>query len=330
MGGGWVDIEDVLERVPIEDYIRQYVDLHEDGNELFGVCPLHTDTDPSFSVTPSAGKWYCFGCGKGGTLVSFVMRYHRIGYEQALERICAFSGVSGDCVDKRISAVRVIKAYQPRRNAAKQPTYRVLEPDHMSRFQTDWNKAKIWEDEGISRESMTKFMVRYSALDNRLVFPVRSPTGQIINVCGRTLDPQYKEKNLRKYTYLQSMGVLDTIYGLYENHDEIIRRKEIILFEGPKSVMKADSWGIGNTAAVLTNHVNPHQIRLLIKLGVRVVIAFDANVNPASDKEIKKLKRYVSVEAVRNQGGVLQEKDDPVDAGREVWEMLYERRLRLN
>lgn len=75
----------------------------------------------------------------------------------------------------------------------------------------------MWEEEGISHQSMDKFQVRYDPLSNRLVFPIRNPNGDIINICGRTLDPAYKEKKLRKYTYFQPMGTLDTIYGLWEN-----------------------------------------------------------------------------------------------------------------
>lgn len=325
-----MDIESVLEQIRIEEYIGQYVDLREDGGECFGECPFHVDTDPSFSVTPGTGLWYCFGCGKGGNLISFVMRYHHIDYDAAVGRLCQHAGISEKCVDKRLAAIRVIKAYQKRKTATKVATYKTLEPDHMMRFVTNWEKVKSWEDEGISRQSMERFSVRYDPFDNRIVFPIRSTAGQIINVCGRTLDPEYKEKGLRKYTYLQKMGVLDTIYGLYENKDEILRKKEIILFEGAKSVMKAYTWGIRNGAALLTSHINPQQSKILIQLGVRVVFALDVEVDPRKDKEFQKLARYLTLECVKDIDGLLEPKMAPVDAGKETWTTLYERRRRLN
>lgn len=325
-----MDVDGVLEKIKIEDYVGQYVDIRGDGDDLFGVCPFHPDINPSFSVTPDTGLWYCFGCHTGGNVITFAMKYHKLNYESALSHLCEYAGVSPNCVDKRLAVTRVIKSYSPRKRSIKEATYKILEPDYMARFEVDWEKAHIWEDEGISRESMSKFEVRYNPFDNRLVFPIRSIDGQIINVCGRTLDPEYKEKGLRKYTYLQKMGVLDTIYALYENYDEIVRKKEIILFEGAKSVMKADTWGIKNTAAVLTSCLNPQQAKLLIKLGVRVVFAFDSEVDPRNDKELPKLARYVSVDAVRNVDNLLQPKMAPVDAGKEVWDTLYEGRKRLN
>lgn len=325
-----MDIDGVLDQIKIEEYIGQYIDLKEDNGEWFGLCPFHPDVNPSFSVTPDNGTWFCFGCRKGGNLLSFVMKHHHINYESAITHLCEYAGISERCVDTRLAVTRVIKSYQKRNVHCKEATYKVLESDYMHRFEKDWEKAKVWEDEGISRGSMEKFQVRYNPFDNRLVFPLRSPEGFIINVCGRTLDPEYREKGLRKYTYLQKMGVLDTIYGLHENRNEILRKKEIILFEGAKSVMKADSWGIGNTAAVLTSCINQQQRNLLIKLGVRVVFALDVEIDPTKDKEFQKLKRYVSIDAVTNVDGRLTEKMAPVDAGFETWNILYERRKRLN
>ena len=325
-----MDVDAVLEKISIEDYVGQYVDLSHENDECFGQCPFHADSDPSFSVTPGNGLWYCFGCGKGGTLVSFAMRYHHISYDAAIAHLCQYAGISEKCVDTRLEAVRIMKSYQKRRNQSKVPTYKVLDPDHMLRFETNWDKAKIWEGEGIGRESMVKFDVKYDGFDNRLVFPIRSISGQIINVCGRTLDTEYKAKGLRKYTYLQKMGVLDTIYGLYENKDEILRKKEIILFEGSKSVMKADTWGQKNTAALLTSHINTHQAKILIQLGVRVVFALDVEVDPRKDKEFPKLSRYLTLETVRDFDGLLEPKMAPVDAGKSTWNALYEGRRRIN
>lgn len=74
-------------------------------------------------------------------------------------------------------------------------------------------------------------------------YPNKDIDGNIISVCGRTLDPDYKEKKIRKYTYFQSIGYLGTIYGLYDNMSAIREQGEVILFEGAKSVMMADGWG---------------------------------------------------------------------------------------
>ena len=93
--------------------------------------------------------------------------------------------------------------------------------------------------------------------------------------------------------------------------------------------MIADGWGIKNTGAILTSHLNPYQFKLLIRLGITVVFALDAEVDIRDDVNIKKLLPYVKVEWVRNKRGLLEDKDAPVDKGFEVFQTLYEERGRL-
>ena len=198
--------------------------------------------------------------------------------------------------------------------------------------QYEWRPEKFqsWLDEGVPLEQMKRFGYRYDALSNRIVHPIRLPDGQIFSICGRTLDPEFKEKKLRKYTYLVKLGALDTLFGLYENREAILRKKEVILFEGAKSVLKAAGYGFDNCCAVLTSHINPYQTKILLQLGVRIVIAFDEEVDPRQDGEIKKLKRFCGVDWVRNRDNLLGEKMAPVDNGAEVWNELYQRRERLS
>ena len=138
----------------------------------------------------------------------------------------------------------------------------------------------------------------------------------------------WKEKELRKYTYFSGWGEMNVIYGLVENLDEILKRREIIIFEGCKSVLIADTWGIRNCGALLTSHLNPQQLKLLVKLGVRVVFALDKEVRIRDDHNIDKLRRYVNVEYLWDKKDLLDDKDSPVDKGQEVFQELYGQRLK--
>ena len=335
-----MDTDDLLESIQIEDYIGQYVELSPDsssGEDLFGVCPLHDDSDPSFSVTPSAGVWYCFGCHKGGTVIQFAQQYHHLSFGKAVEHLKKYANISDDGLQntRHLNVTGVLKRYYPKKKKQKTRSYKVLPSNIMSRYDPPGDKLRGWRDEGMLDSVMEQYQVRYDPFSNRLVFPIRLPDGKIINICGRTLDPDFKTKldangkKVRKYTYFYDLGILDTLFGLYEHIDEIKRKKEIILFEGAKSVMLAEGWGVLNTAAVLTSKINPYQLRLLIQLGVRVVFALDAEVSVSDIQEVQKLKHFVTVEAVINRDGLLKPKDAPVDAGREVWENLYKRRCRI-
>lgn len=231
-----MDTDDLLESIQIEDYIGQYVDLAPDssnGEDLFGVCPLHDDSDPSFSVTPSAGVWYCFGCHKGGTVIQFAQQYHNLPFKKAIEHLKKYANISDDDVrnTRHLNVTGVLKRYCRKQKKQKVRSYKVLSNNIMGRYELAGNKLQEWRDEGILDTVMERYQVRYDPFSNRLVFPIRLPDGKIINVCGRTLDPDFKTKldsngrKIRKYTYFYDLGILDTLFGLYE-HIEEIRRKD--------------------------------------------------------------------------------------------------------
>jgi DNA primase len=330
-----MDADGILERIDLVEYIGQYVDLEEDNGEWMGLCPFHPDLNPSFSVTADENLFFCFGCGKGGNAISFVMHYHHVNYDDALKILCGHLGIDGSEMPPRLEATKTLRQFSRKPKRKKVATYKILDPNYMARYELNWDKLKVWEDEGISRETMQKFQVRYCPFDNRIVFPIRTVTGEIMSVSGRTLDPDYKTKlvngkKIRKYTYFQDLGEIDTLYGLSDNLTSIKEKREVIIFEGAKSVMKADSWGIYNSAAALTSHLSEPQVKILVKLGVRVVLALDAGVNVNKDKHLPMLKRFVPVETIVNYQNLLEEKMSPADAGIETWRTLYERRKRLN
>lgn len=199
----------------------------------------------------------------------------------------------------------------------------------MEKYEKRVDKLAVWEAEGITRTVLDKYEVRYDGVSDRLVYPIRNIAGDIINIHGRTLDPDFKAKRLRKYTYFYSLGVQSTIFGVAENIESIKRKGEIILFEGAKSVMQAEVWGFDNCGAILTSHLSPEQLKILITLGCRVVFALDKEVDIFADQNIRKLKRFVKVEYVKDTAGLINDKDSPVDKGCEIWEQLYKGRRKL-
>ena len=89
----------------------------------------------------------------------------------------------------------------------------------------------------------------------------------------------------------------------------------------------ADTWGVNNAGAILTSHLNPNQMKLLIGLGCRVVFALDKDVSIREDHNITRLKQFVNVEYIWDGSGLLDEKDSPVDKGPDVGNKIYEGRL---
>ena len=333
-----LEVKDILDAVDMAEYISQYTDLKEENGELWGLSPFQEERTPSFSVRPETGFFYDFSAGFGGNLLDFIMRYDHIELVPAINKLKAYAHITDKGTDgiisQRLAATRIAKKYRHTEKPSAKCIAKILPPNYMDQFEFKKEKLKSWFDEGIPWQVMRDYGVRYDALDNRIVYPIKDFDGNIFCVSGRTCDPDWKEKKIRKYTYTTPIGSLPTIYGYSDHRQFILDSKEIILFEGCKSVLKMVGWGKKNCGALLTSHLSPAQFEFLVKLasfhGVRVVFALDSDVDITKDENIMRLRSYARVEWVQNRDGLLKDKDSPVDQGEEVFLRLYRARRKLN
>ena len=86
-------IKDLLDRVDIVDVVSEYVPLKKSGSNYMGLCPFHNEKNPSFSVQPDKQMYYCFGCGAGGNVFTFLMEYENLTFVEALERLAEQAGM---------------------------------------------------------------------------------------------------------------------------------------------------------------------------------------------------------------------------------------------
>ena len=324
-----MELSDLIESVNIVEYISQFVELEEKGGEWWGLSCFKEENTPSFSVREDPPCFFDFSSGKSGNIIHFIRCYNHCSFQEAVEILKKYAGVNGDVQPtKRFAAVEVAKKYKGRKKQIKNSQVKTLPDDYMLRYEKNPEKLSVWEAEGISKASLERFQVAYDSFSDRLVYPIRNVTGEIVNVGARTLDSDWKQKKLRKYSYLFSWdGGMNTVFGIAENKEDILSKKEIIIFEGAKSVMIAHSWGIRNCGALLTSHLSQFQMKILAKLGVRVVFALDKEVVVRDDPNIAKLKRYVTTEYIWDRDNLLDEKDSPVDRGVDTFMKLYEGRL---
>ena len=326
-----MELRDLIESINIVEFISQFVELEQKDDEWWGLSCFKDEKTPSFSVRETPPCFFDYSSGIGGNVFTFVRYYYHCGAAEAVEILKKYAGVDGELAAPRekMAATLICKRFQKPKAPQKASSATTLPDDYMTRYEKRDDKLAIWEQEGISRASLDKFQVFYDSFSDRLVYPIRNVSGKIVNVGGRTLDTLWKEKKQRKYCYFYSWGTLDTIYGVAENMDYIRKSGEIILFEGCKSVLIADTWGVHNCGAILTSHLNPNQMKILAKLGCRVVFALDKDVIIRDDHNINKLKQYVNVEYLWDREDLLEEKDSPVDKGQEIFQKLYEQRLKL-
>lgn len=325
-----MELEDLIESIDIVDYISQFVDLEEKNGEYWGLSPFKDEKTPSFSVRRETNSFYDFSSGIGGNVFTFVRFYNHCTNAEAVSILKKFAGYDGEAIvpRKKMAATLICKRFKPQKTQKKTGVGTIYPDNCMEKYEKREDKLAVWENEGISKESLDKYQVFYDSFSDRLVYPIRNISGRIVNIGGRTLDPEWKEKKLRKYTYFSGWGEMDVIYGLFENMDAILSAHEVILFEGCKSVLLANTWGIHNTGALLTSHLNPQQLKILVRLGVRVVFALDKDVRVRDDHNISKLKQYVNTFYLWDREDLLDEKDAPVDKGQEVFKRLYEQRIR--
>lgn len=326
-----MELKEFIGSIDIVDFISQYIDLEKRGDEWWGLSCFRDEKTPSFSVRRNPPFFYDYSAGFGGNVFTFAKNYFHTSAVETVEILKKYAGVEGEItgVKDRLSSVSVLKKYAQQNNHRKESTATLLPDDYMVRYEKKPEKLQVWLDEGISQASLDKFQVRYDPFSDRLVYPIKNMDGKIVNIGGRALGEHWKEVGQPKYCYFYPWGTINTIYGVPDNMESIGKRREVILFEGCKSVLLADTWGVHNTGAILTSHLSENQVLILAKLGCDVIFALDKDVDVLQDKHIQKLKRFVKVYYLWDRNDLLEAKDAPVDKGYDVFKQLYDERLRL-
>ena len=327
-------VEELIKQVDIVEIASRFTELEEKSGEFWGISPLTypPEKTPSFSVRRETGRFYDFSSGQGGGCIKLLQLCAGMTTQQAIEELKRVAGVS-DEIDvsyrQKMDATKCCMKFLRSKSSEKPSNPTVLPTDYMDRFEFRKDKLKLWEDEGISYDTMRKFDVMYDSFTDQIVYPVKNLDGKIVNVGYRVLDPDWKAKGMHKYGYRQSFGgAMNIVYGLYDNLEEVKRKHEVIIFEGCKSVLKAYTWGFKNAAALSTSHLSTGQMKILMKLGCDVVFMLDQEIDIHKDENIKTLKNYVNTYYYFDYSDLLEPKDAPVDKGVDVFKKLYEERLR--
>lgn len=189
--------------------------------------------------------------------------------------------------------------------------------------------------EGIMATSQKKFGVRYDSHSGRVVFPWSysyNLTGlKYVGASARATEPNFKELGIAKYMAIpMRFSKTRNLYGYVENYNGIQKSGYVVVFEGEKSVMKADSFGYENAVAVGGHEISIEQKALLESLDVEIVIAFDKDVSEEHVKTCAKLMSHArTVSYIIDKDGVLGEKDSPIDKGRVTFYELLKQRVRV-
>ena len=330
------DLKEFASKIDIVEYIGQTEQLKRRGANYFAKCPFHEGDDTaSLCIYPHNNTWYCFGCHISGNIYEWIQRKEKIGFPEAIERVLEYLGIEGE--------------YHPQVDCPTVKFYKSLKQDigiakqHIQRPTLDWQAdycdiyadelPEEWLEEGITPEAMRVYHIRIDHSANRIVYPVMDNEGRFIGVKGRTRLKDYKLLKLQKYMNYNKLGTIDYFQGWQQALPAIKRTKVGIIFEGVKSCMKAWGWDIKNTIASETANLSDAQLQLLVKTGFNeIIIAWDSDQSLSAIKanpKVQMLHRFTKVSVICDTKHLLGEKEAPVDRDKEIFEELYNERIRI-
>ncbi len=300
-------IEEVRTRNDIVDVISGYVKLQRRGSSYFGLCPFHNEKSPSFSVSPSKQMYYCFGCGAGGNVLTFVMEYENYSFPEALKYLADRVGVklpeqeyspeAKRQQDLRTAILNVNKMagkyyyYQLRTEAGKQGMdylrSRQLSDETMRSFglgyATKYSDGlyKYLKQKGISDELLMQSGLMnvdekrgmYDKFWNRVIFPIMDVNNRIIGFGGRVMGD-----GKPKYLNSPETKVFDksrNLYGL--NVARTSREKYLIVCEGYMDVISMHQAGFTNAVASLGTALTSQHASLLKRYTDEVILSYDSD-----------------------------------------------------
>lgn len=324
-------LAEMCSKVDLLDYVSRFHEIKKIANNYYIKCPIHNgDNNPSMIINPNTNKYYCFGCGATGSILDWFTKIEHLSWNDALDKLTKMSGMKNVHLKQCeiLSFFKMIKKISV--NTKEKISHIILPSDIMNNFSDEIPTE--WIEEGITEDAIKEYEIKIDNRANRIIYPVYDNDLNLIGVKGRTRFPQYKELGIQKYMNYYKIGTADFFMGMKQNREEILKTSSVIIFEGIKSPMKMSGWGYHNTLAAETSCLNEEQVIILIKMGIKdVTIAFDEGI--AMDKILKcteQLRRFTNVYVVKNRNNLLEDKDAPVDKGKDVWDKLFSEREKIS
>ncbi|MBQ5973660.1 MAG: DNA primase [Oscillospiraceae bacterium] len=297
-------LEELTARADIVDVVSRYVSLNRKGERYWGLCPFHGEKTPSFSVVPDKQFYYCFGCGRGGGVINFIMDAERLEFADAVAHLASLCNMElpergdGGAADfkKRLCAMnaeaaRFFHANLKSPAGAAAVAYlqkRRLSPATVTRFGLGyalpgWNtlsdhlrrlgytNAEMLEG-GLVRKSERGV---YDVFRDRLMFPIIDARGNVLAFGGRVLTG---DGNGQKYINTNNTPVYSKKNTLYAyNIARKTAEKQMILVEGYMDAVSLHQAGFTNTVASLGTALTAEHAKLLSRTVREVVIAYDTD-----------------------------------------------------
>ena len=300
-------IEEVRSRSDIVDVISQYVRLARKGSTYFGLCPFHNEKTGSFSVSPNKQMYYCFGCGAGGNVFTFLMQYENFTFGEAMETLAERAGVElpkqEQSQAQRMEADRRARLLEIQKEAAKyffmllrsergtqalsyfrkrglsDETVRKFGLGYSDQYSDDlyrYLRQKGYEDEILKDSGLISFDERRGGHDkfwNRAMFPIMDVRGKVIGFGGRVMG-----EGEPKYLNSPETRIFDKSRNLYGLHlARSTKKQQLLLCEGYMDVIALHQAGFDNAVASLGTSLTNGHANLLRRYTKEVYLTYDSD-----------------------------------------------------
>lgn len=305
-------INQIIETARIEDVVGEFVTLRKRGSNLIGVCPFHKEKTPSFNVNPARNIFKCFGCGKAGDSVRFIMEHEHYSFQEALRYLAKKYGIK---IEEREQTPEELAAQNERErmfniNSFAQNYFsnimmtsdegqsvglayfheRGFRDAIINRFQLGYcpNSGSAFTDYAIKNGYDKDLLIKvgltgsyenrlYDRYQGRVIFPIHNLTGKVIGFGGRILT---SEKTKAKYVNSPESEIYNksqTLYGIFFARNEISRLDNCILVEGYADVLSMHQAGIENVVASSGTSLTTEQIRMISRYTKNITMLYDGD-----------------------------------------------------
>jgi DNA primase len=305
-------IERILDAAQIVDVVQEFVPLKKRGVNFLGLCPFHNEKTPSFTVSPAKEIFKCFGCGKVGNSVNFVMEHEHLTYPEALKYLAKKYHI--EVIEKELSQDEIDK--QNERESLLVVTGYAARQFSENLFQTDEGISiglTYFKERGFRQETLKKFEVGYSfekrdafsikALEDgykqdflvktglsirhedrifdrfssRVMFPIHSLSGQVLGFGGRILKTDPKSAKYLNSPESEIYHKSRILYGIFQARKAITHEDKCYLVEGYTDVMSLHESGIENVVASSGTSLTQEQVRLIKRFTQNITILYDGD-----------------------------------------------------
>ncbi|GAB4125934.1 MAG: DNA primase [Raineya sp.] len=310
-------VEKIYQSTDIVEVVREYVNLQKSGKDFKACCPFHNERSPSFFVSPAKGIYKCFGCGKGGDSVSFIMEIEGVSYGEALRQLAqkykielpeeTYQKLSNEEIEEQNERDSLLIALKYAKDFFQEQLLytdegrsiglayfkeRGFNEATIKKFELGYNSTE-WDTlyrsairKGYKASILEKagLVIQkegkneyYDRFRERVIFPIHNISGRVIAFGGRTLK---KDKSIAKYINSPETLVYQkskVLYGLFQAKNAILQHKHCLLVEGYADVLSLHQAGIENVVASSGTSLTHEQVRLIRRFCDEIVLLYDGD-----------------------------------------------------